>query len=36
MVWMLSFLFKQIWIEIDYFFWNSSQLSVQFWDSRLL
>ena len=35
-IWILSFLLKQNWIGNDYFLWNSSQLSVQFWDCRLL
>ena len=34
-IWMLSFLLKQSLIGIDYFFWTSSQLLLQFGDCRL-
>jgi len=33
---MLLFLLNRFGLELIIFFWNSSQLSVQFWDCRLL
>jgi len=33
---MLSFLLKQVWIEIDYFHLNFFASLVQFWDCSLL